>query len=113
MIIGKLLNGDLTDIRRGIPVIWGDGGVDVPLIAMPTDAGPWTYDKATQSAVLNASEVKANKIAEARDAADAKIKAMCSFAEIFDMIINSKVPKDLSASIAAVNKDLQDNISKI
>lgn len=56
MIYGKLsIVGILTDIGNRPPQTWVDGSTDVPLAAMPSDKGPYTYDAVNQLAVFSQS----------------------------------------------------------
>lgn len=73
MIYGKLnLDGTLIDLGYREPLVWDDGGIDVPLIAMPANYGPFGYDAENQIAIPffpPLAQYKLEKIAALNNAA--------------------------------------------
>lgn len=93
-LFGKLSQtGNLTDLAN-VPATrtWQDGSVDVPLSAIPSDFGPWTYDAVNKVAVsspsLLTSQQRASAVTLATAPEPASKLTRAAFYSIIDVAVS-------------------------
>lgn len=102
MLHGKLhSDGTLTDIANREPRQWPDGGVDVPVAAMPTELGPFEYHEPTKRAVPSVEKGKKRM----RDRLKEMLNAPTDEGRLLRVLLKlmNKTPADFRAAVDQEN----------